>query len=222
MTYSKTIVRILSEAKRPLDIKSLLPDIFEYEDDSSQILVRPDDHLRGYMDEIYIAIDLIDKISLDEVIHAVEAISEEADSDENISEAGKAAVQSVASIAMGSTQLWLSAREDPGNVFYAMHAKNLRRRRLNMDGMKDENDGKVNLFQNISFFIAADVIGAIRGAFLPTSLFLVGLSTPTRIATMVTRSALTNSLAAIGIIIPSVMEVFLCLANLAIFSNCDF
>lgn len=190
-----------------VDIHSVFPDDVDQE-------------LKEFLINIYKTVENYDAESpVDDLLEKLKSISERATNSTTASDATKAAVQSVASIATGSTQLWMGIMEDKESIFHRiLHTSSESSNRALQDIFGFE---VFKILGTAVRLVLSDVFGAVKGALVPSVLYFVGVANPTHIAMGVTVVSLIDSLGAVGIVIPLFWEVLVCWVISPVF-KCKF
>jgi len=184
------------------DIGSLFPDTFHAE-------------VREHLTNIYEKIYLLENKDLNHVLDEIENINQEAQ-DSELDEVHKITIESIASIAKGSSELWVKAHKDRDNVFYQLHDTNQR----NLQGENKMN--AVSLVTSPIQFILSDVCGGIRAAVIPSVMLIFSITNPFSMIKNILQSAIVGSLYSIGIYIPGPIDYAKCIVvEVVSFRECN-
>ena len=173
-----------------------------------------DEDIKMKLTEIYDAVHNLKEQSLDEALTAMNIISENV-AKSNMKQHEKDMIQGVASIAMGSSMLWVDALDDPENKFHKIYHRRMEALTNQTDETKfiTHETPKDTTEQDSFGFVISDVLGSIKGAIIPGVLFSLRLDTASSIFSSVLQKSVIDSLGAIGMLIPSPPEVARCIAG---------
>jgi len=163
-----------------------------------------DSEVQNHLTNIYYSVYLLEHNDLEDVIKTITVINEDAQKSD-LSESNKAIIESIASIARGSSELWTDAHKNPENAFHQLHKNNKR---------KLQEEGKMVLLSIVTSpvqFVLADVWGAIRAAIIPSVMMIFQMTNIISMITGILRSAATDSLYAAGIYVPSKFDYAKCI-----------
>lgn len=184
-----------------------LKEMFRAGDLFSPRHVFPDqmeDDAKKYLNDIYETTLLLKDQSLEEVLYAIDDISEQIESSD-MKSIQKQGLLSVASIATGSSVLWSYMLTDTDNAFYKIHSRRF-------STIQNRTVTGSEMLRFVAEYVIADVVGAIRGLIIPIEMILTQGDEATLIYS-IARESITWSLEVVGIILPYPMDYFRCIVG---------